>query len=58
MSLKEIIKNEGVEEGLPFMEPTSDYRKPARLYTYNPFDVISGGELSSTCDDLFRKSVL
>lgn len=58
MSLKDIIKYESVEDVLTFLGPTSDYRKLDRLYTYNRFDVISSGELSSTYDNLFKKGVL
>ncbi|HAK1938477.1 TPA: immunity protein [Salmonella enterica] len=58
MSLKDIVKNESVEDVLTFLGPTSDYRKLDRLYTYNRFDVVSSGELSSTYDGLFRKGVL
>lgn len=58
MSLKDIIKNESVEDVLTFLGPTSDYSKLDRLYTYNRFDVISSGELLSTYDDLLRKGVL
>lgn len=52
MSLKDIIKNESMDDVLIFLAPTSDYRKLDRLYIYNRFDVISSGELSSTYDDL------
>ncbi|EOX8475279.1 immunity protein [Salmonella enterica subsp. arizonae] len=58
MSLKDIVKNESVEDVLTFLGPTSDYRKLDRLYTYNRFDVVSSGELSSTYDGLFRNGVL
>ncbi|MGO4745159.1 immunity protein [Serratia quinivorans] len=58
MSLKEIIKNESVEDVLTFLGPTSDYRKLDRLFTYNRFDVITSGELSAKYDDLFKKGVL
>lgn len=41
MSLKDIIKNESMDDVLIFLAPTSDYRKLDRLYIYNRFDVIS-----------------
>ncbi|HGM6700008.1 TPA: immunity protein [Serratia marcescens] len=58
MPLKDIAKNESVEDVLTFLGPTADYRKLDRLYTYNRFDAISSGELSSTYDALFQKGVL
>ncbi|MBH1919786.1 immunity protein [Serratia marcescens] len=58
MPLKDIVKNESVEDVLTFLGPTSDYRKLDRLYTYNRFDAISSGELSSTYDALLQKGVL
>ncbi|QPI34063.1 immunity protein [Serratia sp. CMO1] len=58
MPLKDIVKNESVEDVLTFLGPTADYRKLDRLYTYNRFDAISSGELSSTYDALFQKGVL
>ncbi|CAI0920257.1 immunity protein [Serratia entomophila] len=58
MSLKDIVKNETIEDVLTFLGPTSDYRKLDQLYTYNRFDAITSGELSSTYDALFRKGVL
>lgn len=58
MSLKDIVKNENIEDVLTFLGPTSDYRKLDRLYTYNRFEAITSGELSSVYDELFRKGVL
>ncbi|CAM3836171.1 immunity protein [Rouxiella silvae] len=58
MSLKDIIKNESVEDILTFLGPTSDYPKLDKLFTYNRYDVITSGELSSKYDELFRKGVL
>ncbi|WP_199637954.1 immunity protein [Serratia sp. PAMC26656] len=58
MSLKEIVKNESVEDVLTFLGPTSDYRKLDRLFTYNKIEVITSGELSARYDDLLKRGVL
>ncbi|AHY05456.1 immunity protein [Serratia plymuthica] len=58
MSLKEIIKNESVEDVLTFLGPTSDYRKLDILFTYNKIEVITSGELSARYDDLLKRGVL
>ena len=58
MSLKDLVENESVSDVLTFLGPTSDYRKLDRLYTYNRFDVIASGELSSTYEELFKKGIL
>ena len=57
MSLKEIIKNESVKDVLTFLGTTCDFRQLDRLYTYNRFEVVTSGELSSTYDELFEKGV-
>ncbi len=58
MSMKEIVKNESVEDVLTFLGPTSDYWQLDRLFTYYRFDVITSGELSAKYDELFEKGVL
>ncbi|MEF3107702.1 immunity protein [Raoultella sp. WB_B2P2-3] len=58
MSLKDIVKNESIADVLTFLGLTSDYRKLDRLYTYNNFEAIASGELSSVYDKLFRTGVL
>ena len=58
MDLTDIVKNESIEDVLTFLGPTSDYRKLDRLYTYNRFEVVTNGELSSVYEKLFQNGVL
>jgi hypothetical protein len=58
MSLKEIIKNESLEDVLTFLGPSCDYRKIDILFTYNRYDVISSGELFLKYDELFKRGIL
>lgn len=56
--MKEIIKNETLDDVLTVFALTSDYRQLDRLYTYTNFDVVSSGELSDKYNKLFHNGVL